>query len=170
MNKPEWDLSRLTTGERCALRQAAGTLAFNVKARRAFYKVDFLRENYWEDKRYAALCMACLWREEEAPIPILPMEECLRQMYMTEDGPNEALAKRVDALLELHWDGTDYLPGKLLRLVKMMRAKGEYEPDFEALAVDFKYWDSENRSVQRRWLRTIYQTEQKTESDEQDGK
>lgn len=150
-----WQLDRLNTGERAALKRAAGTLAMNVPALRAFYKADICREESWERERYAAMCMACLWNEQERA-PVLFMEECLKHMCWKDNELQEAMSKRVEALLETRWDQDDYLVGKLLNLVRMIKGAGEFQPDFEKLAKDLKRWNYESRSVQRRWLRTIY--------------
>lgn len=151
-----WRLDRLDTGERTALKRAAGTLALNATALRAFYKADVCRESGWEEQRYAAMCMACLWNEQENP-PVLPMQECLARMCWVDNELQEAMARRVEALLETRWSKEDdFLIGKLLNLVRMMKSKGEYRPDFEKLAMDLRRWNNENRYVQREWLRMIY--------------
>ena len=159
-----WQLARLTTGERTALKRAAGTLGFDASARRAFYRADICGEASWEDQRYAAMCMACLWNEQDGPT-ILPMEVCLKNMCWVNAELQEGFARKVDALLETRWERDDYLIGKILNVVRMMRQKGEFRPDFEKLAKDLRYWNSENRSVQRTWLRTIYKTENSNTQD-----
>lgn len=150
-----WRLERLNTGERTALKRAAGTLALNVSALRAFYKADICREPHWENQRYAVMCMACLWNEQDAQ-PVLSMQDCLKRMCWKDNEFQEAMARRVDALLETRWDEDDYLAGKLLNLVRMIRAEGIFRPDFEKLALDLKRWNYESRVVQREWLWTIY--------------
>ena len=162
-----WDLGRLNTGERTALKRAAGTLAFDVAARRAFYKADLNRQESWEDQRYAAMCMACLWREEDNT-PVLDMEICLKRMCRSGQELNEAMAHRVDTLLETRWEQDDFLIGKILNVVRMMRSKGEFRPNFEALAEDLRYWNSDQRSVQRKWLKAIYHTNDDDVQHEQD--
>lgn len=150
-----WDLERLNTGERTALKRAAGSLAFNVAARRAFYKADVSREESWEDMRYAAMCMACLWSQQDQT-PVLKMEECLKRMCWEKRALNDAMAHRVDNLLETAWGDDDYLIGKVMNVVRMMRAGGGFRPDFEALAWDFRRWNHDSRTVQRKWLKAIY--------------
>lgn len=152
-----WQLERLNKGERTALKRAAGTLALNASAMRAFYKADTCRDARWEEQRYAAMCMACLWNEQENP-PELSMQECLARMCWDDNNElQEAMAKRVEALLETRWSKEDdYLIGKLLNLVRMMKAKGDFRPDFEKLARDLWNWNGEDRRVQREWLKTIY--------------
>lgn len=164
-----WRLDRLDTGERTALKRAAGTLALNAPALRAFYKADVCREAGWEEQRYAAMCMACLWNEQENP-PVLSMQECLARMCWDDGELQEAMARRVEALLETRWSKEDdFLIGKLLNLVRMMKSKGEYRPDFEKLALALRGWNNENQYVQREWLRTIYRNglATKAEADDQ---
>ena len=150
-----WQLSRLSTGDRAALKRAAGTLGLNVPALRAFYKADTCREEKWERERYAAMCMACLWNEQETG-PVLSMEDCLKRMCWKDNELQNAMARRVEAILKMRWGDDDYLIGKLLNLVRMMKANGEFLPDFQELAKDLKHWNYEGQKVQRRWLRTIY--------------
>ena len=165
-----WHLERLDTGERTTLKRASGSLEFNAPALRAFYKADACREDGLERQRYAAMCMACLWNEQDNP-PTLPMQECLRRMCWIDNELQQGMAKRIDVLLETRWGNDDYLIGKLLNLVRMIKSKGEFRPDFELLAVDMRRWNYESRIVQREWLRTIYKTafdEKKQESNEKD--
>lgn len=169
MEIERWDLSRLTTGEYAALRRAAGTTDFDVAAWRAYYKVDVPRKD--EDERFTALCMSCLWRIEDE-VTVLPMEECLRHVcWENMDGKSElreSMARRVEALLETRYSNDGYFQGKLLSLVKIIRSDGRrFKPDFEKLADDLRWWNNENRSVQRKWLRTIYH--KIDENDENDG-
>lgn len=167
----KWDLDRMSNGEYAALRHAAGSVEFDAAAWRAFYKVDFLGEK-GANERFTSLCMSCLWRKTDHPI-ILSMEECLRRICLEKGEDGNSFARRVDALLETRcsWDG--YFQGKLLNLVKIIRSDGRFKPDFEKLADDLCKWNYDSRSVQRRWLNTIYQnvkntneTEEETENDD----
>ncbi len=160
-----WRLKRLNTSERIALKRAAGTLALNASAQHAFYKADLCREQGWEQIRYAALCMVCLWGDHDA-LPVLPMEECLGRMCW--EGGQERLARRIEALLETRWGEDDFLLEKLMNLVRMIRMHGEYKPDFEKLAWDLRHWNDEKQSVQRRWLRVIYRNELPRERERDD--
>lgn len=165
----KWDLTRLNSGEYAALRSAAGSAELNVPARRAFYKVDHLGQR-GEEQRFYALCMSCLWRPTDE-YSELPMQECLKYLCRVKaDGQwtiHEGMARRVDALLETPSRDKNYFLGKLLNLVKLIKSDVRYrhKPDFEALAEDLQKWDCENRKVQRKWLRTIYQQIE----DEKDG-
>lgn len=154
-----WQLERLTTGEQTSLKRSAGTLELNVAALRAFYKADTCREKSWEEQRYAAMCMECLWAPEDETSP-LPMEECLKRMCWEDNTLNEALSHRIDAMLETPWGEDGFLLGKMLNLVRMIRGRGGMKPDFEQLAKDLRYWNGTKRLVQRRWLKTIYRNQE----------
>ena len=155
-----WQLDRLSKGEHTALKRAAGTLKLNAPALRAFYKADLCREQAWESKRYAAMCMACLWDAQDQT-SVVSMEECLKSLCWVDGELQAGVVRRVDAMLETRWGDDDYLIGKLLNLVRMIRAKGMLRPDFQQLARDLRCWNYEDRRVQRRWLRTIYKNELK---------
>ena len=65
MANEKWDLSRLSPGERAALRRCAGVMmGSNMQAMQAFYHA-LLRpcaksnESVW----YAAMCIESLWRQ-----------------------------------------------------------------------------------------------------------
>ena len=155
-----WDLEKLTNGEYAALRRAAGSVEMDVAAWRAFYKVDHLGDT-GANERFTALCMSCLWWPTDEN-EILPMEKCLRNLcWETVNGKyslREGFARRVDALLETRWSQDGYFQGKLLNLVKIIRSDDRrFKPDFELLADDLRKWNYDSRTVQRRWLRTIYQ-------------
>lgn len=154
MNESKWDLSRLGTGERVALKRSAGEPVQTAAAWRAFYIACSICDKWREPYLIAALCMECLWRESDTP-EILPMEECLFRFKAVYNG--DGLDNRIMALLETSWDPTDgFLLGKLMNLVRMLRSQTNMKPNFEALADDLQKWNDQSRRVQRRWLRTIY--------------
>jgi len=161
MSEDKWDLSRLTTGERCALRRAAGSLEPNMPAWRAFYLAGGGRagrhENYW----YAAMCMACMWRpEDEERARMLPMEQCLRLYLRENESVTESMKRRMDALLETPWSEDGFLLTKLHSIVRILqRGQTDLRPNFQALADDLRDWNRDDRRVQRRWLRATYVSE-----------
>lgn len=155
MSDEKWDLSRLGAGERVALRRAAGSLEFNAAAWRAFYiacpnckKRD---EEFW----FAAMCMECLWREEDKP-DVRPMEECLQRYRKEDESVTDSMKHRMEVLLDMPWANDDFLLGKLYAVVRILKDKTNYKPDFHKLADDLRRWNYEDRAVQRRWLRTIF--------------
>lgn len=168
MEIARWNLERLTSGEEAALRRAAGSGEFDAAAWRAFYRVDGGDEK-GADERFAALCMSCLWRRTDE-VTVKPMEECLRLLCWEDTNGEHTLkngmAKRVDVLLDTNCSADGFFQGKLLNLVKMIRADGRYKPDFEQLAEDMRHWNSPDRWVQRRWLRTIYRNDKSDEQTE----
>ena len=165
--KQKWDLNRLTNGEYAALRRAAGSDEFDAAAWRAFYKVDFQGEK-GANERFAALCMSCLWRRTDS-VTVLPMEECLRNLYLDKGESGKSFAGRVDALLETRWSPDGYFQGKLLNLVKIIRSDGRFKPDFEKLADDLRKWNYDSRAVQRRWVNVIYQSRKDTDENKEEN-
>ncbi|MGI6357081.1 MAG: type I-E CRISPR-associated protein Cse2/CasB [Bacillota bacterium] len=68
----------------------------------------------------------------------------------------ESFDKRVNSLLDCHWDDNDgYLQTKLCRISKQMRQK-DLLPDFRGLLLDLVGWNDPQRRVQRRWARAYY--------------
>ncbi|MBQ9489958.1 MAG: hypothetical protein IJU80_08515, partial [Lachnospiraceae bacterium] len=88
----KWDLSRLSAGEKSALKRNAGVMMNDagMQAIEAFYRA--LAEGcgtYAEKAWFASLCMQCLWREEEHPQK-KPFPELLRSVYQNPDATDSA--------------------------------------------------------------------------------
>lgn len=165
MNEQKWDLGRLDRGDLSALRRAAGTVSADISALRAFYKAcgycDPRMEVYW----FPAMCMDALWRETETP-EIKAMEECLRLLLAQNPDTTESLRHRIDMLLETPQSNDGFLLGKLYNLVRILKSKTNMKPDFQRLADDLRRWNYTEQPVQRRWLRTIYNTMPKDNTEE----
>lgn len=169
MSGEKWDTSHLTTGERSVLRRCAGEMmGQDMRAIEAFYKAVGYRRNWNEKACFAALCMECLWRDEEE-IRIRPMEEILRDMYQSKDA-TESLKTHLVSYLDAPWSEDGFLLSKLCRIVRMLySANHQVRPDFQKLADDLTHWNDADRHVQRRWIRTIcraIETENKKTEDE----
>ena len=151
----KWDISRLSSGERSALKRCAGVMmGSDMKAAEAFYHAAGYCEEYQEKVWFAALCMECLWRPEDMP-RVRPVEEMLKDWYQDSE-TTESTKRRIVALLDTPWGDDGFMLGKLCALVRTMKAKdASVRPDFEKLADDLRYWNSSERFVQRRWLRVI---------------
>ena len=166
MNEQKWDLNRLDNGELSALRRAAGASGADIPALRAFYKAcgycDPRVEKYW----FPALCMDALWRPADAPA-VRSMEECLRAMLADGSDTTKSLQHRVEMLLETPWNDDGFLLGKLLNLVKILKSRTNLKPDFQALADDLRRWNYTEQPVQRRWLRTLYNTKMEEDAKEE---
>ena len=153
----KWDVSRLSAGERSALKRSAGVMmnSAGMQSIEAFYRA--LRQScgsYAEKPWFAALCMQCLWREEEHP-QIKPFPEILRTVYQNPDA-TDSTRKRCTNYLDLSWSDDGFLLGKICGLVRKMRAvDASIMPDFEKLADDLANWNHTERFVQRRWLSII---------------
>lgn len=145
----KWDASRLSAGERSALKRNAGVMmnSAGMQAIEAFYRA--LTDNcgsYAEKAWFAALCMQCLWRENDHPLK-KPFPELLRAVYQNPDATDSA-RKRCTNYLDLSWDDDGFLLGKICGLVRKMRAENSaVMPDFEQLADDLANWNHGERYV-----------------------
>ena len=157
MSEAKWDLTRLDNGELSILRRSAGQALpeSDIAAMRAFYRAcgycDPKKEKYW----FPAVCMDALWRSTDS-FEEKKMEECLQRLFVTEADTSDSIKHRADMLLETAWDDQGFLLGKLLNLVKIIKSRTQLKPDFQALADDLQKWNAPRQSVQRKWLRTMY--------------
>ncbi len=153
----KWDLSRLSAGERSALKRNAGITmnAAGADAIEGFYRALIMPVSPYAEKAwFAALCMQCLWREEDHP-RVRPFQEMLRSIYQDPDATDSS-RKKCTAFLDVSWDDDGFLLGKICNLVRGMRSGNPAViPDFEGLAEDLAHWNHPDRFVQRKWLRTI---------------
>lgn len=169
MQESKWDLSRLSAGERNALKRSAGTMmgSAGMLAVEAFYRAQTSGcSAYVEKAWFAAMCMQCLWREEDHPL-VKPLPELLRTVYQDPEA-TESTRRNAVSFLDLSWGDDGFLLGKLCSWVKKLRAAHpETMPDFSLLAEDLAQWNHADRYVQRRWLNTICRTVQESAKKEQ---
>ena len=102
MPESKWDTARLSAGERSALKRSAGVMmeSASMQAIEAFYRALTVRGSAQAEKAwFAALCMQCLWREEERPA-VRPFPEILRSMYQNPDA-TDSTRKRCTNYLDL---------------------------------------------------------------------
>ena len=157
MAEMKWDVSRLSTGERSALKRNAGIpMGNSLQALEAFYHAvpiipkGIQRESQW----YACLCMQCLWKPEDHPA-VIRYEEILRRLYMNAD-TSDSIRNRIINMLDQPWSEDGFLLGKLNNFSHMFRSgDASLMPDFDALADDLARWNHPDKPVQRRWIRTI---------------
>ena len=172
MQESKWDLSRLSAGEKSALKRNAGIMmnAAGADAIEGFYRALTVRcSPYAESAWFAALCMQCLWREEDHP-RIKPFQEMLRAIYQNADA-TESTRKKCTAFLDVSWDDDGFLLGKICSIIRRMRADDPSAmPDFEMLADDLSHWNHADRYIQRRWLGTICRREFNQEKEEEEEK
>jgi len=158
MREHKWDLTRLSSGEISALKRSAGTMkdSCGVDAIEAFYKSLITSCRPWEEEYwFAALCMQCLWRLEDHP-QVKPFEEILRQTYQDSE-TSDSSKKQCINYMDMPWGKDGFLLGKICHLARKMRAENAaLMPDFERLAEDLTHWNRPERSVQRKWMRTIF--------------
>ena len=157
MPNQNWDISRLSPGERNALKRNAGIMmnVASMKAISAFYHAQIAKckpahEPFW----FAAMCMRCLWQEtENSHSKSFP--EMLRMVYQDKNA-TESSQKKCVAFLDFIWNDDGFLLGKICALARRMRADHpNMPPDFESLADDLKQWNCEDRRIQRKWLSII---------------
>ena len=172
MTEIKWDTSRLSAGERNALKRNAGIMlkSASMQAVEAFYRAQIVQcKSYEESAWFAALCMRCMWQEEEYPA-VRSFPEMLRLDYQNPDA-TDSTRNRCTSFMDLPWSDDGFLLGKICNLVRKMKADHpEMMPDFSALADDLNHWNQENHYVQRRWLniicRTVYDKDQNKEEED----
>lgn len=146
--------ANLSTAQCAVLKRSVGkTLGDAGRAIGAFYAVKPANILPWQEERFfAVLCMACIWKPEERG-RILPLEECLQRIRTT-----EGLDRRVTALMDIAWSDEDGLLNvKLSRLIRQIHsASSAISPDFLLLYQDLLHWDYDSRLVQKRWARVYF--------------
>ena len=152
-------LKGLETGDRAALRRAAGEMLKEAdgKAITVFYRCLPHGVPQWqEDRWFAVACLCCLWDAESDNGA--PFEKIVSNLIQAER-LSSSMQHKVEILLDTAWDDDGYLLTKLTRLIKMIRQKSDRVPiDFLALLEDLIYWNAENQSVQRKWARSMFTT------------
>lgn len=150
-------LSKLSAGDRAALKRSAGIMLSDADGRAisAFYRCLPREVPQWqEDRWFAAACLRCLWDAE--PEGGTPLAQIVQRM-IAEELLSDSTRHRIEVLMDTDWDADGYMLTKLTRLVKLIRQKSDRElVDCQELLEDLIYWNSENQSVQRRWARSIY--------------
>ena len=155
MKIDELDLELLSPAERSAFKRAAGqTIAQSQRTLGMFYAKKPYSVSQWDEEAFfAALCMACLWKDDQRG-RVLPMEQCLAII-----AENDSLKRRVNNVLDTAWDpeNGNMLSVKLARLARMLRSGDTgISPDFDLLYRDLCFWNAPGRSVQKRWARDFY--------------
>ena len=142
-----------------------------MQAIEAFYRALTVRGSVQAEKAwFAALCMQCLWREEEHTA-VKPFPEILRSMYQNPDA-TESTRKRCTNYLDIYWDDDGFLLGKICSLARKMRADdASVIPDFNELADDLEpnNWNNNKHWVQRKWLNIICRSKAEQEKKEEDA-
>ncbi len=150
-------LDQLGSGERAALRRAAGVTLPEAgsAALSAFYRClpAYVGERM-ADRWFAVACLRCLWdsgRTEGTPLEKL-IAELLRSGALS-----DSTEHRVELILDTRWEQDGYLLTKLTRLVKLTRQKSDRVMiDFAALLEDLIFWNGAAQSVQRKWARAVF--------------
>ena len=152
-------LKGLETGDRAALRRAAGEMLKEAdgKAITVFYRcLPYGVPQWQEDRWFAVACLCCLWDAESDNGA--PFEKIVSKL-IREENLSSGMQHKVEILLDTAWGDDGYLLTKLTRLIKMICQKSDRVPvDFSALLEDLIYWNAENQSVQRKWARSMFTT------------
>ena len=127
-----------------------------------FYRIlPHTVKSYEEDRWFLALCIHCLWNEEDNP-KRRPMETQIAAMKYAED-MSDSLDHRLTGLLDTPWNDDGYLSQKLTRMAKMLKQKG-YPVDGAALLNDLLHWNDPDRWIQKKWVRAFCRTENTIEN------
>lgn len=152
------ELSKLSSGERVALRRDAGKCLAEASGMSlsAFYRIcprttSLRQQECW----FSAVTIACLWNIDEARNGG-DMAVMLRQ-YANRQATN-GMESRLRALLDARWENDGYLTAKLCRLARMLRSDNrQLMPDPDQLLYDLLHWNSDSRFIQLRWAQRYYQ-------------
>ncbi|MBR3178850.1 MAG: type I-E CRISPR-associated protein Cse2/CasB [Clostridia bacterium] len=160
MSEMSWQkrLKTSSAGERAALRRCAGKMLSeaDASAMSVFYRLLPYGTPEWKHNRFfTIMCCSCLWKPEEQKNP-RPIEDCLRIFAKHQNG--DGFYARIRNLMDTRWDDADgFMAAKLTRILKQIKnADNTLYPDFDGLAEDLFSWNSDERSVQRRWAETLF--------------
>jgi len=103
-----------------------------------------------------------LWKPDNRPQ--VKIEEALRVLVKSDDADSKGIDNRVAALLDSSWAEDGYLLTKLNRMIRMLKQK-DYCIDGGALLDDLQRWNSDYQTVQRKWVRTMYQKVENTKGE-----
>ena len=155
-------LDSLENKHRVRFKRSCGKLLkeTDTETLQVFYRILPPETSVWEENLwFTAACIHCLWPAEETGRR--PMQECIAGLKDTSD----SFEKRFTGLLETLWDEDGYLCGKLERMAKFIKQKG-YAIDGSELLRSLLWWNHEDKSVQKRWIKTYWQTECQNEETE----
>ncbi len=156
---------RLEKKDRVLLKRSCGAMLSEAdgKTLTVFYRLlPGTVNRYEEDKWFLALCVHCLWDEDDNARR-RPMEQQISLMN-TREKLTDSFEHRLTTLLDTPWNDDGYLNQKLTRMAKMLKQKG-YPVDGAELLTDLLHWDSENRFVQKKWIRAFCNTESENNTD-----
>ena len=148
-------LDALPSGDRVALKRAAGTMLeqANGRAIRVFYQCLPYSVARWQESRwFAAGCLHCLWDANTKGR--VRLVQALYQLG-SEAAISESVGHRLESLLDLSWERDGYMLTKLWRMIKLVQSKG-IAIDCEDLLGDLIDWNADSQNVQRKWARGLY--------------
>lgn len=150
-------LDALSTGEHAALKRSAGKMLHEVEGQAiaAFYKCYPPESEEKQGKWFAVACIYCMWDWDKEQREARPLQNILSDLRR-EETVSESMQHRLTGLLDLKWDRDGYLLTKLVRIIKMVKAKG-YTVDCASLLTDLWDWNNDSQYIQRKWARSFYQ-------------
>ena len=155
---------RLEKKDRVLLKRSCGAMLSDAdgKTLTVFYRLlPGTVNRYEEDKWFLALCVHCLWDEDDNSRR-RPMEQQISLMNIREK-LTDSFEHRLTTLLDTPWNDDGYLNQKLTRMARMLKQKG-YPVDGAALLNDLLHWDDPNRWIQKKWVRAFCRTENTSEN------
>lgn len=96
-----------------------------------------------------------MWDWDKEQREARPLQNILSDLRR-EETLSESMQHRLTGLLDLKWDRDGYLLTKLVRIIKMVKAKG-YTVDCASLLTDLWDWNNDSQYIQRKWACSFYQ-------------
>lgn len=147
-------LDKLASGQRVLFKRSAG-LQLNEAAADTLNTFYHLLPNTVKQRNendyFLAACVHCLWNADAQGR--MPMEKALAG-YASSPEASDSIRKRFVSLLDTDYNEDGYLAVKLVRIAKLLKQKG-FAVDGSTLVSDLRIWNSEYRSVQKKWARAF---------------
>ena len=142
---------KLSTGDKCILKRSLGKRLSESPshAGRIFYS-HFGNADCVDDSVFLCACIFCAQEKQSNKT----FQEQWRSFSKTDDY-TDSMDNRILKLLDMEMRNNNDFYRCLAKLVILLNNKGYYI-NCEALANDLKFWNANNKSIQRKWLRTIY--------------
>lgn len=157
---------RLEKKDRVLLKRSCGSMLSEADGQTltVFYRLlPGSVKPYEEDLWFLALCVHCLWGEEDNE-KRRPMEKQISAMKYREE-LTDSFDHRFTVLLDTPWNDDGYLNQKLTRMAKLLKQKG-YPVDGAELLDALLHWNAPDRYIQKKWVRAYCRTEDLIEDNE----
>lgn len=154
-------IDELSQADRVVLKRNCGMLLkdADAKAIMIFYrelnKVHI--SNKREERLFPIACMRCMWDKDEIKGRVISLPQALRQC-IRDQKKGSGIEKRLVKLLDQEWDQDGLLCLNIWRMVSWIK-KERFLIDMVSLGQDFYNWNTENKCVQKDWLKICYGTQ-----------